>query len=65
MDENNESLELSNKSPIIHLEVNLPQGQKDHLMIYEDDNLEDLVEIFSNSHRKLYFLLYALIFLKL
>lgn len=37
---------------MIKLEVDLPSGDKENLVIYEDDNLEDIVEIFSYNHRK-------------
>ena len=40
------------KVPIISLDVALPGGDQENLLIYDDDNLDDIVEVFSLNHRK-------------
>lgn len=42
----------SEKVPIISLDVALPGGDQENLLIYDDDNLDDIVEVFSLNHRK-------------
>ena len=52
----------SEKVPIISLDVALPGGDQENLLIYDDDNLDDIVEVFSLNHRKFFLaLLYFLI----
>jgi hypothetical protein len=34
------------------LDVALPGGDQENLLIYDDDNLDDIVEVFSLTHRK-------------
>ena len=44
----------SEKVPIISLDVALPSGDQENLLIYDDDNLDDIVEVFSLNHRKFF-----------
>jgi hypothetical protein len=37
----------------MQVDVDLPGGEKESLLVYEDDNLEDLVEVFSFNHCKI------------
>jgi hypothetical protein len=43
----------SERHPIISLDVALPGGDQENILIYEDDNLENIVEVFSLNHCKI------------
>jgi hypothetical protein len=43
---------MHERVPIISLDVALPGGIQENILIYEEDNIEDIVEVFSINHRK-------------